>query len=156
MLPMLTDYLERLETLHAGVEQALEGLPPAALDWVPGPDMNSLTVLAVHIAGSQRFWIGELVGRDPSGRKRPAEFRASGLGLTTLQTTLAQVLTNSRSTLVQVTLEMMEDTRVSPFDQREVTVAWCLAHALEHTALHLGQMQITRQMWQLQQAGQES
>jgi ankyrin repeat protein len=27
-------------------------------------------------------------------------------------------------------------------------VAWCLAHALEHTALHLGHMQITRQLWE--------
>lgn len=28
------------------------------------------------------------------------------------------------------------------------TVAWRLAHALEHTALHLGHMEITRQLWE--------
>ena len=26
-------------------------------------------------------------------------------------------------------------------------LTWCLAHALEHTALHLGHMQIMRQLW---------
>jgi len=27
-------------------------------------------------------------------------------------------------------------------------VAWALAHALEHTALHLGHIQIGRELWQ--------
>ena len=65
--PFVEDYLERLQDLHGAIERAIEGLPQAALDWVPGPDMNSL------------------------------------------------------------------------------------AHALEHTALHLGHIQITRQLWEQRQ-----
>ena len=41
----------------------------------------------------------------------------------------------------------LEATRVSPRDGRTFTVVWCLAHALEHTALHLGHIQVTRQLW---------
>ncbi len=40
--------------------------------------------------------------------------------------------------------------RTDPRDGREYTVAWALFHALEHTALHLGQMQLTRQLWEQQ------
>ena len=45
MLLVLGEYLDRLEALHAGLEEAIAGLPVEALDWVPGPGMNSLAVL---------------------------------------------------------------------------------------------------------------
>jgi hypothetical protein len=114
MLSILEDYSERLQSLHANVERTIAGLPLPALDWAPGPDMNSLGVLAIHVAGAERYWIGDVVGRDLSGRDRAAEFHAHGLDAATLTARLAQTL----------------------------------AHALEHTALHLGHMQITRQLWE--------
>ena len=64
------DYLDCLEALHAAAGRAIEGLTQAALDWSPDPDANSLCVLAVHLAGAERYWIGDVVGRDPSGRDR--------------------------------------------------------------------------------------
>jgi len=67
VLPILEDYLERLQALHESIESAIEGLPQAALDWVPGPDMNSFAVLVTHVAGAERYWIGDVAGRDPSG-----------------------------------------------------------------------------------------
>ena len=36
MQPFFQDYLDRLQELHADITQAIEGLPGAALDWVPG------------------------------------------------------------------------------------------------------------------------
>ena len=38
-------------------------------------------------------------------------------------------------------------------DAREFTVAWCLLHALEHSAVHLGHMQIVRQLWEMSDRG---
>jgi hypothetical protein len=35
MLPILEDYMERLQALRAAIQQVLEGLPPQALNWVP-------------------------------------------------------------------------------------------------------------------------
>jgi hypothetical protein len=32
-------------------------------------------------------------------------------------------------------------------------VAWALLHALEHTTLHLGQIQLTRQLWEQVKGG---
>ncbi len=143
-----TAYLDCLEKLHTGFEQALDGLPPEALDWVPGTEMNSITRLAVHTAGAERYWIGDVAGRDPSGRERSAEFRALGLDAAALRSRLAAALEHSRGVLERLSLADLAALRISPRDGQQFTVAWALAHALEHTALHLGHIQMTRQMWE--------
>jgi hypothetical protein len=50
--------------------------------------------------------------------------------------------------LEKLTLKDLETLSISPRDGRKLTVAWALAHALEHTALHAGHMQIMRQLWE--------
>jgi uncharacterized damage-inducible protein DinB len=150
MLPILEDYLERLQELHADIVRTIEALPVTGLDWVPGQGMNSLAVLAVHVAGAERYWITDVVGQVPSGRDRDAEFRARGMDAQTLETLLDEAFSHSWAALEGLTLEDLEATRVSARDGHKFTVAWCLAHALEHTALHLGHMQITRQFWEQQ------
>jgi len=147
MLRAFEGYLTRLQVLHAVLERALEGLAPEALDWSPGPHMNSLCVLAVHVTGAQRYWIGDVVGRDPSGRNREVEFRAQGTDGAALRLRLNRTLEHTRGVLDTLTLQDLEASRTSPRDGREYTVGWALAHALEHTAIHVGHAQITRQLW---------
>ncbi len=55
----------------------MEELPPEVLDWKPGSEMNSLSVLIVHLTGAERYWVGDVVKRDASARDRNAEFRVS-------------------------------------------------------------------------------
>jgi len=141
------DYLKRLEELHGDIEQAIEGLPDTALNWVPGPDMNSIGVLVVHVAGAERYWIGDVVARDSSCRDREAEFRAQGLGATALKERLANTLAYVRGVLEKVSVDQLEAVRVSPRNRRQFTVGWSLAHALAHTAIHVGDIQLTRQLW---------
>ncbi|MBN1815415.1 MAG: DinB family protein [Anaerolineae bacterium] len=151
MLKLLEDYLERLDGLHAEISRAIDGLPQAALDWVPVHDMNSLGVLVVHITGAERYWIGDVAGRDPSGRDRDAEFETSGVDGATLKRRLDDMSAYVRGVLDRLALSELEAVRISPRDGREFTVAWCLAHALEHTAIHLGHIQIVRQLWDQRQ-----
>ena len=113
--------------------------------------MNSLCVVVVHATGAERYWIGDVAGRDPSGRDRAAEFRAHGLDAAALKRRLDETLAHSRGVLEGLTSQDLEDLRVSPRDGRKFTVAWSLAHALEHTAIHLGHMQIVRQLWDQRQ-----
>ena len=84
MNALFDEYLERLSTLHDGFKTAVHNLPPEALDWQPGPDMNTFNVIISHVAGSERFWIGDMVGQDPSGRVRAEEFQQKGLTAVTL------------------------------------------------------------------------
>lgn len=146
MLAILEAYLDRLEGLHADMRQALEGLPQAALDWSPGPDMNSLGVLAAHVAGSERYWVGEVAGGDPAQRDRPAEFQSHRLEAAALIAHLDATLAHTRLTLERLTLADL-DARRSAGDRGEVTVAWALFHNLRHLGLHLGHMELTRQLW---------
>ena len=37
---------------------------------------------------------------------------------------------------------------ISTRDDRNFSAGWALAHALEHTAPHLGHAQVTRQLWE--------
>ena len=47
-----------------------------------------------------------------------------------------------------LTLDDLEALRQSPRDGRQYTTAWALAHALEHTGIHVGHVQIIRQWWE--------
>jgi hypothetical protein len=148
---MLEDYLDLLKALHDQFGHVIEGLPQAALDWSPGPDMNSLDVLVAHAVGAERYLIGDVVGRDPSGRDRDAEFRTRGSSAATLAARLDAALEYSRTVLEHLSLSDLEAQRVRPRDGSQVTVAWALGHALEHTALHLGHAQVVRQLWDQRQ-----
>lgn len=146
-------YLERLEALHADIAQVIDGLPPQALDWVVGPAINSIAVLVTHLAGAERYWIGDVAGQTPSNRDRAAEFRVQGLDSATLQQRLDTVLAECRTILAGLTIDDLSAERLAPRDQQFYTVAWALLHALEHSAQHLGHLQLTRQYWE-QQGGQ--
>jgi uncharacterized damage-inducible protein DinB len=149
MLRPFEDYLDRLEELHAELERAIEGLSPEALDWSPGPHMNALGVLVAHVTGAERYWVGDVVEREPSTRNRQAEFRSQGVNAPMLASCLDEMLAYTRGVLEGLTLQDLATPRVSPRNGREFTVAWALAHTLEHTAIHVGHAQITRQLCDL-------
>jgi hypothetical protein len=113
--------------------------------------MNSLCVLIVHTAGSERYWIGDVACQDPSDRDRGAEFEIQGLAADQLAERLDQGLVYASKAAENIRLTNLQEIRISPRDNREYSAGWALAHALEHTALHLGHAQLTRQLW-MQQA----
>jgi len=151
MTNFFQEYLNRLDELHTDLLKAIQGLPPEALDWLPGADMNSVAVLITHLSGAERYWIGDVAMGDPSVRDRAAEFRVKGITLEALQQRLADATAYAQSGLARLTLDDLEQERVSPRDGHKFTVAWALLHALEHTALHLGHIQIARQLWEQHQ-----
>jgi uncharacterized damage-inducible protein DinB len=124
MSEVLAAYLNRLEELHRDLNRALEGLPAEALNWSPGPEMNSLAVLAAHTAGSERYWIGDVVAQDDSQRDRDAEFRTHASSAAELIARLDTALAHSRSVLERLTLSSLDEKRTEPPRHREVTVAW--------------------------------
>ena len=142
------EYLDRLGMLHAELAAALRGLPLEGLDWTPAPGTNSLGALAVHVAGAERYWLGDVVASEPSGRDRDAEFRTRGEDAQALLQRLEAALTYAARVLEGLRREDLTAVRVSPRDGRGFTVGWCLAHVLGHTGIHAGHAQITRQLWE--------
>jgi uncharacterized damage-inducible protein DinB len=146
------DYINLLQEHHNNILEVLEGLPPAALDWSPGPDMNSISVLVVHLTGAERYWIGDVAAQDPTERDRDAEFRVHDLGKDILIKRLTDSLDYARKTLQEYKIQDLERI-VAARNGRTSTVAWALLHALAHATLHLGQIQITRQLWEQAKGG---
>ena len=146
-----TDYADRLKALMAGLAEALNGLPAEALDWSPGPELNSLAVLATHAAGATRYWIGDVVGRDPSNRVREEEFATVGKDASLLQARLDEVLIHALGVLEGLTAADLAAPR-GPTRFGDRTVGWALLRALDHLAEHVGHAQMTRQLWDRQRA----
>jgi uncharacterized damage-inducible protein DinB len=150
LLPELSNYLLRLEDQRAQIREIIKDLPAEGLNWNPfegtGKHLaNSMAVLAAHTAGSERFWIGEVVGGNPPTRDRDAEFK--------------KVVTSSAELLQLLELASQETrevfSRLTPYDLektvqamgKDVPVRWAIVHIIDHTALHLGHMEMTYQMW---------
>jgi len=148
MIPFYAELLSRLREHHNEIENALARLPQEALNWKPEPAMNSMCVLVVHIAGAERFLIGDIVKGESSRRDRPAEFKAAGLDAATLMKRLRDSEAYLESVLETLSLADLEDVRRDPRDGSQVPVSWAVLHALEHTALHNGQIQDLRQLYQ--------
>jgi uncharacterized damage-inducible protein DinB len=146
-LPVFFDGLfDRFCELHADIEKAVDGLPSEALDWIPGAEMNSIAVLVVHLVGAERYWIGVALNGPPE-RDREAEFRTQGLSAGELKAHLVSADDFAQQALARFSLPDLEAVRQSPRNTKAFTVGWCLSHALEHTALHTGHIQLTRQLW---------
>ena len=58
MEPIYAAVIDRLREMHQQYFEYMDGLTSEELDWSPGPEMNSLCVLGVHVAAAERFWIG--------------------------------------------------------------------------------------------------
>lgn len=143
---ILSRLYQHYQSLHDGCKQALSGLDTTGLDWVPGEGMNSLAVLVTHIAGSEKFWIGDITMQQPSGRDRPAEFTMKGSDAAHLIGLLDSSLAFIRQAFDRLTREDLGQPRTSPLDGETYDVVWSIAQSMTHTALHLGHIQLTRQL----------
>jgi uncharacterized damage-inducible protein DinB len=147
MQKFFDDYLKNLNELHDDVRSAIKGLPLTALDWTPYPGFNSISVLAVHIAGAERYWLSDVIAGIDSGRDREAEFQVRNLEPEVITGRLTDSWGFVQGVLAELTLQDLDAKCISPRDGREVAVGWALGHVLKHTALHVGHIQITRQLW---------
>ena len=146
MDPILARLFDHYRLLHESYKQTLSGLNTEALDWSPGEGMNSIAVLATHVAGSEKFWIGDVAMQEPSGRDRSAEFVVKGSDSVHLSGLLDSSLAYIQGAFERLTREDLSQPRTSPLDGKTYDVAWSISQSLTHTALHLGHIQITRQL----------
>ena len=152
--PLLMTVYELLERQLAQFREALEGIPEEDLNtWKPsgedagGGEMNTFAALAVHIAAAGTWRVFQQVYGDEVHRDREAEFRA-----TATHDEIAQLfdtwLAGYRERLER---PVQPDLRSLPDTPREDHPDWTrmrwLLTTLDHTALHLGHVQIHRQLW---------
>jgi uncharacterized damage-inducible protein DinB len=151
MEPFFADYQERLQTLHRAIDQVLATLPQEALDWKAGAAMNSVAVLVAHVAGSEQFWIGDMTVRGATARVRAKEFETGNLDKATLQAHLDAALADSAQNIAQLNLGDLERLCAMPYHGQIYTIGWALLHALEHIGIHVGHLEMIKQLWEQQE-----
>ena len=155
MLPEISHYLDRLDDLRRQINELITQVPTAALNWRPiegegDHATNSLAVMAAHVAGAEHHWLHEVIGRQPATRQRELEFKTVAEDSAGLVEKLNQNAETSRQILSAMSADDLDGSR--EVHERTVTVRWAILHVIDHTALHLGHMQITYQLWNSGQA----
>jgi len=150
MLKEIQSYLTTLGELQDQIKKILEGLPQEALDWRPIAGegelaTNSHSAMVAHLAGSEMFWMKEIIGRKPIQRDRDSEFVTRGVSASELKARLDAAARITEGILSPLTESQLEEVR--KHRDRTVSVRWAILHVIEHTAQHLGHMQLTRQLW---------
>ena len=143
-------YKQRIEDLRRQVGELIADLPPEALNWRPieGENehaTNSSAVLAAHVAGAEHFWIAEVIGGYPPTRDRDGEFATQVPDASELLRRLEKAGAETQTVFSSLSEANLTSTREAR--GRTVSVRWCILHVIDHTALHLGHMQITYQLW---------
>jgi len=74
MDPQVRPFVQSLETLHKDIFAAVEPLTDREVNWAHPQLSNTIGILLRHVAGSERYWIIEIVGGREVPRDRDAEF----------------------------------------------------------------------------------
>jgi uncharacterized damage-inducible protein DinB len=105
----------------------------------PNVVTNSLGNLLLHLAGSHRFWIVSVVGRQLSTRQRHEEFDArEGAPKEALLADLRLAVADANDVLAGLEIESLGDMREA-FGRRW-TVLESIQHTVTHFSLHTGQI----------------
>jgi hypothetical protein len=86
------------------------------------------------------------VGRRKVDRDREAEFRTRGEDIVPLRAMYDAVAGASEEILARLVESDLGVLRGEPPDAH--SVRWCILHVIEHYNEHLGQMRLTRQLWE--------
>lgn len=109
--------------------------------WTPGPAFNSVAILLRHLAGSERYWIGEAIGGIPCGRVRDQEFLHDRPRREDVLRAVEEARRQAREVLAPLTIsDLRAETYVtSGTPPRRPTKMWALLHYIDHLGYHRGQ-----------------
>ena len=141
-------YIERLDALRDEVKQLIQAMGPDELNWVPlDTDANSPVVLVTHIAGSESFWVHQVVGGMDVRRDRDAEFTARASSAADLQALLDRTGATTRRVLQALSTDDLEESRPARPGEAPVSLRYAVLHQIEHMGQHLGHLSLTTQLY---------
>jgi hypothetical protein len=134
----------------------LEG-PAEALNWRPdAPESNSLAGISMHALRSARSWLLVARGTPLTSRERRAEFGALVVDPESFRVE-ARALVDECMMLLETIPQPFDAVVLRRSHQRrdpnlahEMTAAWALLHVVDHLREHVGQMMLTRSLWEAQ------
>jgi uncharacterized damage-inducible protein DinB len=144
MDPYLVPYLQLLDDLRRQVADTVALLDDDQINQTLPGLQNTVGILLRHLAGSERYWIGEVAGGRPAYRNRDVEFGRDHLQKVTLLEDLERVAVITRDTLAHLSAaDLVQPVSVqSSHGVTEETKAHALIRATQHLAYHLGQLRL--------------
>ena len=147
---------ETAEGMLSRLLAATDGLSAEQLDARPLDDTSSLFILATHAISATEWNFVEVLAGQNVDRTRQVEFDAKAadfddpVGLLRERWAAAQAAIHAA--LASLDEGEWARERMHIFQQREITGWAVVCSALAHTAEHVGQAELTRQMLDAQQA----
>ena len=153
--PDIGRMLWAIEDARQRTLSVLDHIPPAVIDWVPGPDQNTIGALLYHVAAIEASWLYEDVLRAgfvaPLDTLLPFDVRDANGKLTRVMGIALDDHLNRLSAVRGLLLNAYADMTPDDFrlprrlDDYEVTPEWVLHHLMQHEAEHRGQIELLRQ-----------
>ncbi len=136
-----------LEGIHKKARAAVEKLGDKGVVWQPAaPETNSAAVIVSHMCGSELQWVGEYVGGVPSKRVRDTEFKTPKATKKDLLAALDRTAAASQAAISKHTSAGL-DKPATGRPEFKGTLRDCVLHALTHESEHIGQLELTVQLW---------
>jgi uncharacterized damage-inducible protein DinB len=143
-----------LELLARDVLHTLKDVPEDVLNAeVEVPEANSLFAIATHLLASSRVWTQVAIAGEAFDRDRDSEFVATGT-FEELSASYETWIAAMHAALDGMPdRELDRETGFEPYrpdllaaepETGSMTVAHCLGHCMDHIAIHLGHIQVTR------------
>jgi uncharacterized damage-inducible protein DinB len=141
-------FVQTLQRLHDDIFAIVTPLTEREVNWAHPRLSNTIGILLRHTAGSERYWIVQVVGGRTVDRDRDAEFGREPLGKDAVVADLRAAYEEARGVLEA--LKAADLTRTVEFgyrdERRTEAASWALLHSLAHTSYHLGQIQLYKKM----------
>ena len=154
MVTTIDRFAGMLDLLAHDVLRSLDGVPDDLLNAeVDVPEANSLFAIATHLLASSKVWTLVAIGGGTFDRDRNSEFVAAGT-VDDLRVEYEAWLAAMHEVLDGMPdSELARETGYPPhrddlfkaeLGTESMTVAHALAHCMDHIAIHLGHIQVTR------------
>ena len=146
MVPEVQEFADRLDEIRRQAREAIHDLDEGGLNSTPlDEDTSSPAVLVHHMAGTERFWLRQIIGGVDIGRSSADEFVARAATVADLEGLLEEAGRTTREVLSELTAEQLHETRDARGEPR--SVQWCLLGVMDHLSGHVGHLQLTRQLY---------
>lgn len=143
------DALDIIQSCHAGLRKVVQEADPEALHWQPGPEMNAISTLVIHVLGSEKFWLARVTGEEIA-RDRDAEFRSLSNDRDMLLRRLDEADADVKTYLGRY--KASDGERQFPYQERSASGVWGVMLVIEHLREHMAHSELTLQFWKLRAA----
>ncbi len=137
---------EHLDEVWSSLLDAVKAVDDELFQWCPGPEFNSIAILLRHLAGSERWWIGEAIGGVPAHRNRDAEFVHDTPARGDVLRLVEEARDRTRRVLAGLAVADLTAPINNPRGGERPTKLWALLHYLEHLGYHRGQILLLRNL----------